>query len=49
MSAAIAISYHDRQTLPVATRPSGEEIPVTNEQFSLLHNENHGLSQGPIR
>ena len=36
VSAAIAISYLDRQTLPVAIKAIGEDIPVTNEQFSLL-------------
>jgi MFS transporter, ACS family, hexuronate transporter len=36
VSAAIAISYLDRQTLPVAIKAIEQEIPVTNEQFSLL-------------
>lgn len=36
MSAAIAISYLDRQTLPVAIKAIAHDIPVTNEQFSLL-------------
>jgi MFS transporter, ACS family, hexuronate transporter len=36
VSAAIAISYLDRQTLPVAIKAIGRDIPVTNEQFSLL-------------
>ena len=36
VSAAIAISYLDRQTLPVAIKAIGQDIPVTNEQFSLL-------------
>jgi ACS family hexuronate transporter-like MFS transporter len=34
--AAIAISYLDRQTLPVAIKAIEREIPVTNQQFSLL-------------
>jgi len=36
VGAAIAISYLDRQTLPVAIKAIEREIPVTNEQFSLL-------------
>jgi MFS transporter, ACS family, hexuronate transporter len=36
VSAAIAISYLDRQTLPVAIKAIEREIPVTNQQFSLL-------------
>src|SRR5919106_998666 len=36
VSAAIAVSYLDRQTLPVAIKAIEQEIPVTNEQFSLL-------------
>jgi MFS transporter, ACS family, hexuronate transporter len=36
ISAAIAISYLDRQTLPVAIKAIGEDIPISNEQFSLL-------------
>jgi ACS family hexuronate transporter-like MFS transporter len=36
ISAAIAVSYLDRQTLPVAIRAIEQDIPVTNEQFSLL-------------
>ena len=36
VSAAIAISYLDRQTLPVAIKAIEQDIPVTNEQFSLL-------------
>jgi ACS family hexuronate transporter-like MFS transporter len=36
VSAAIAISYLDRQTLPVAIRAIGNEIPLSNEQFSTL-------------
>jgi len=36
VSAAIAISYLDRQTLPVAIKAIEREIPITNEQFSLL-------------
>src|SRR5687767_4813418 len=36
VSAAIAISYLDRQTLPVAIKAIEHDIPVSNEQFSLL-------------
>jgi MFS transporter, ACS family, hexuronate transporter len=36
ITAAIAISYFDRQTLPVAIRAIQREIPVTNTQFSQL-------------
>jgi ACS family hexuronate transporter-like MFS transporter len=36
VSAAIAISYLDRQTLPVAIKAIERDIPVTNQQFSLL-------------
>src|SRR5579872_3284785 len=36
ISAAIAISYFDRQTLPVAIVAIQREIPITNEQFSQL-------------
>ena len=36
VSVAIAISYLDRQTLPVAIKAIQGEIPITNEQFSLL-------------
>ena len=36
ISAAIAISYFDRQTLPVAIRAIQREIPVSNTQFSQL-------------
>jgi MFS transporter, ACS family, hexuronate transporter len=35
-SAAIAISYLDRQTLPVAVKAISGDIPLTNEQFSIL-------------
>jgi MFS transporter, ACS family, hexuronate transporter len=35
--AAIAISYFDRQTLPVAIRAIQQDIPLTNEQFSWLN------------
>jgi ACS family hexuronate transporter-like MFS transporter len=35
-SAAIAISYLDRQTLPVAVPAISKDIPVTNGQFSAL-------------
>jgi MFS transporter, ACS family, hexuronate transporter len=36
VSAAIAISYLDRQTLPVAIQSIGKDIPLTNSQFSAL-------------
>ncbi len=36
VSAAIAISYLDRQTLPVAVSSIQKEIPLTNLQFSYL-------------
>jgi ACS family hexuronate transporter-like MFS transporter len=36
VSAAIAISYFDRQTLPVAIAAIQREIPVSNTQFSQL-------------
>jgi ACS family hexuronate transporter-like MFS transporter len=36
ISAAIAISYFDRQTLSVAIRAIQLEIPITNTQFSQL-------------
>jgi len=36
VSAAIAISYLDRQTLPVAIRAIGHDIPLSNQQFSYL-------------
>ena len=36
MSAAIAISYLDRQTLPVAVKVIAKSIPLTNQQFSEL-------------
>ncbi|MGB2626198.1 MAG: MFS transporter [Candidatus Acidiferrum sp.] len=36
ISAAIAISYLDRQTLPVAVKAINRDIPLTNEQFSSL-------------
>ncbi len=35
-SAAIAISYLDRQTLPVAVNAISRDIPLSNEQFSIL-------------
>jgi len=34
--AAIAISYLDRQTLPVAVKAITRDIPLSNEQFSAL-------------
>jgi MFS transporter, ACS family, hexuronate transporter len=36
VSAAIAISYLDRQTLPVAVQAINRDIPLSNEQFSAL-------------
>jgi ACS family hexuronate transporter-like MFS transporter len=36
VSAAIAISYLDRQTLPVAVKAISRDIPLSNEQFSYL-------------
>src|SRR5207253_3356356 len=36
VSVAIAISYLDRQTLPVAVHAIGKDIPLTNQQFSAL-------------
>jgi MFS transporter, ACS family, hexuronate transporter len=36
VSAAIAISYLDRQTLPVAIKAIGRDIPLSNQQFSYL-------------
>ena len=37
IAAAIAISYFDRQTLPVAIKAIQHEIPVTNFQFGQLN------------
>jgi ACS family hexuronate transporter-like MFS transporter len=36
IAAAIAISYFDRQTLPVAIKAIQNDIPVSNTQFSQL-------------
>lgn len=36
VSGAIAISYLDRQTLPVAVTAIAKDIPLSNEQFSAL-------------
>ena len=36
ISVAIAISYLDRQTLPVAVNAIGKEIPLSNQEFSTL-------------
>ena len=36
ISMAIAISYLDRQTLPVAIKAISKDIPLSNEQFSDL-------------
>ena len=36
LSLAIAISYFDRQTLPVAIAAITREIPISNTQFSQL-------------
>jgi len=43
VSAAIAISYLDRQTLPVAIKAIERDIPVTNAQFSFLQSPFRGL------
>src|SRR6266478_9339407 len=37
VSAAIAISYLDRQTLPVAIKAVQKDIPISNTQFSRLN------------
>ena len=37
IAAAIAISYFDRQTLPVAIKAIQREIPITNFQFGQLN------------
>src|SRR5436853_7785416 len=37
VAAAIAISYLDRQTLPVAIKAVQRDIAISNEQFSLLN------------
>jgi len=36
ISLAIAVSYLDRQTLPVAVKAISHDIPLSNEQFSYL-------------
>jgi len=36
IAAAIAISYFDRQTLPVAIAAIQRDIPISNSQFSQL-------------
>lgn len=36
LSLAIAVSYLDRQTLPVAIKAITQEIPLSNQQFSYL-------------
>jgi MFS transporter, ACS family, aldohexuronate transporter len=36
ITAAIAISYFDRQTLPVAVKAIQEEIPIPDQQFGDL-------------
>src|ERR1035438_7143836 len=36
VTAAIAISYFDRQTLPVAISAIQRTIPISNQQFSYL-------------
>ena len=36
VAVAIAISYLDRQALPVAVKAIAHDIPITNEQFSSL-------------
>lgn len=35
VAAAIAISYFDRQTLPVAIAAIQHTIPISNQQFSI--------------
>src|ERR1700759_1093390 len=37
IATAIAISYFDRQTLPVAIKAIQREIPITNLQFGELN------------
>ena len=37
IASAIAISYFDRQTLPVAIKAIQREIPITNLQFGQLN------------
>ncbi len=37
VSVAIAISYLDRQTLPVAIKAIQQDIPISNARFSLLN------------
>jgi ACS family hexuronate transporter-like MFS transporter len=37
VSAAIAVSYLDRQTLPVAIKAIQQDIPISNERFALLN------------
>src|SRR6516162_10074025 len=37
VSTAIAISYLDRQTLPVAIKAIQQDIPISNARFSLLN------------
>jgi ACS family hexuronate transporter-like MFS transporter len=36
VSVAIAISYLDRQTLPVGVKAISQQVPLSNEQFSTL-------------
>jgi ACS family hexuronate transporter-like MFS transporter len=36
VTVAIAISYFDRQTLPVAIAAIQHNIPISNQQFSYL-------------
>ena len=36
VSIAIAVSYLDRQTLPVAIKAIEQDIPINNQQFALL-------------
>ena len=36
VTAAIAISYFDRQTLPVAIQAIQHNIPISDQQFSYL-------------
>jgi ACS family hexuronate transporter-like MFS transporter len=36
VSLAVAVSYLDRQTLPVAIKAIEQDIPISNQQFALL-------------
>ena len=43
VSAAIAISYLDRQTVPVAIKAIERDVLVTNAQFTFLQSPFRGL------